>query len=310
MGGSAPLLATPLNPVPRGGHAEWVAGAGGVRLRVGFFPAEDARGSVILSPGRTEPIEKYFEVVDELRSRGLSVLVHDWRGHGLSQRLHSDPLRGHASGTDAFLDDHRLILDAFDGRLPKPWIALGHSMGGALVAAALLAGERRLSAAVLSAPMMGIQLGRVPAGLARGLAGVMTRLGLGGAYAAGPGEPAGGSFEGNILTHDRRRWDRTAELLAVHPELQLGGVTWSWLAFAMDLALRLQAAGPLGAPVTVVAAGGERLVDNAASKAFVARHDEARYVEIEGSSHEILMETDAVRARFWTEFDGVTDRVL
>jgi lysophospholipase len=44
------------------------------------------RGSVVVSPGRSEPIEKYFEVVQDLLDRGFVVLVHDWRGQGLSHR--------------------------------------------------------------------------------------------------------------------------------------------------------------------------------------------------------------------------------
>ena len=37
-------------------------------------------GKVVLSGGRTEPIEKYFEVIEDLTGRGFVVLAHDWRG--------------------------------------------------------------------------------------------------------------------------------------------------------------------------------------------------------------------------------------
>lgn len=309
MGETARLIGTPLSPVPSGGTAEWVTGAAGVRLRAALFPLAGARGSVILSPGRTEPIEKYFEVVEDLRGRGFAVLVHDWRGHGLSGRLHPDPLRGHADGLGPFVEDYRRLLDAFEDRLPKPWIGLGHSMGGGLTAVAVAEGERRLAGAVLSAPMMGVLLGRAPVWLARALAAGFGAAGRGGAYAAGKGDPFGGAFETNILTHDRARWDRTHALLTAAPELQIGGVTWAWLGFALGLAARLAAAGPAAIPMAVATAGDERLVDNAASRAFAARAG-ARYVEIEGAFHELLMETDAVRARFWAEFDALAAKVL
>lgn len=309
VGEAAQLIGTPLAPVPSDGTAEWVEGARGLRLRAALFPAEGAKGSVILSPGRTEPIEKYFEVVDELRARGFTVLVHDWRGHGLSARLHRDPMRGHAEGAGPFLEDYRRLLDAFAARLPGPWIGLGHSMGGGLTALAMIEGEARLAGAVLSAPMMGVQLGAAPAWLARALAGGFSRLGLGGAYAAGRGDPFGGTFETNILTHDRGRWDRTSALLTAAPQLQVGGVTWAWLAFALELSARLARSGSVAAPMSVVTAGEERLVDNAASRAFAERAG-ARYVEIAGAFHELLMETDAVRTRFWTEFDALAARVL
>ena len=81
------------------------------------------------------------------------MLVHDWRGQGLSQRLLPDRWRGHAAGYDDFLADFDALLAAFETRLPKPWLMLSHSMGGCLTGLALARGERRFAAAALSAPM-------------------------------------------------------------------------------------------------------------------------------------------------------------
>lgn len=308
----APLLGVEAAPVPAGGVAEWVRGEGGTRLRAALFPSEAPRGSVILSGGRTEPIEKYYEVVDDLRSRGFTVLTHDWRGHGLSDRLTADPLRGHGGPARLYTGDFTRLLDAFEARLPRPWIALGHSMGGGLVALALAEGERRLAGAVLSAPMMGVLTGSIPMAVARVLACGASRLGLGRAYVAGPGDPLGGTFETNVLTHDRARWTRTLALLQAYPQLRLGNVTWAWLDFALTLAARLAAVRPgqIELPLAIVAAGEERLVDNRASRAFAGKVAGARWVEVPGAFHEILMETDAVRAVFWAEFDQVAARVL
>ena len=77
----APLVSIPEAPVPSGGTAEWFSGAGAYRLRAALFlPEGPPKGSVVLSGGRTEPIEKYFEVITELQGRGFVVLAHDWRG--------------------------------------------------------------------------------------------------------------------------------------------------------------------------------------------------------------------------------------
>ena len=61
----APLVSIPEAPAPDG-RAEWFEGARGAKLRAGLFPAPNPRGSVVLSTGRTEPIEKYYEVIREL----------------------------------------------------------------------------------------------------------------------------------------------------------------------------------------------------------------------------------------------------
>ena len=47
-------------------------------------------------------------------------------------------------------------------------------------------------------------------------------------------------------------------------------------------------------PVTIVAAGEERLVDNAALRRVAGRMPGARFVEIPGAYHEILQETRRV----------------
>jgi lysophospholipase len=147
MGPDVPLIATPESPVPAGGRAEWVSGAGGLRLRAALFPtAKSLRGSVVLSTGRTEPIEKYFEVVEELQARGFMVLVQEWRGQGLSGRELDDRLYGHAHGFAPYLEDFHALLTAFEDRLPKPWIAVGHSMGGCLTLLALARAESRAPA--------------------------------------------------------------------------------------------------------------------------------------------------------------------
>ncbi|MDQ2861965.1 MAG: alpha/beta hydrolase, partial [Pseudomonadota bacterium] len=182
MSQAAPLVATPGAPIPSGGAAEWFMGAGGARLRAALFvPPQSPRASVVVSPGRTEPIEKYFEVVEVLNAHGFAVLVHDWRGQGLSHRLLADRALGHAAGHRDFLTDYGALLAAFETRLPKPWVALGHSMGGCLTLLALAGGEARFAGAILSAPMLGLITGATPRPIGRALAAVLTGIGRGAA---------------------------------------------------------------------------------------------------------------------------------
>jgi lysophospholipase len=310
----APLIATPEAPVPEGGRAFWLEGAGGVRLRAAVFPSDGpARGSVVVSPGRTEPIEKYFEVVGELQARGFFVLVHDWRGQGLSHRLLPDRLKGHADGHDDFLEDFRRLLLFAEPQLPRPWIALGHSMGGALTALALAEGETRFAAALLSAPMMGVAAVRQLPQAARLIARAMTGAGHAGDYILKDGfEPMLGPFEGNALTHDQRRYERYRAQLRACPDLALGGVTWGWLAFALECGVRLgrpAAARAADLPLTVLAAGEDHLVLNAPARRYAERAPQGRHVEIAGAYHELLMETDARRALVWREFDALARKV-
>lgn len=308
MAERAPLVGTAAAPVPEGATAEWFTGAGGVRLRAALFrPAGAARGSVVVSPGRTEAIEKYYEVAQRLTGRGFVVLAHDWRGQGLADRLLPNRLLGHAAGYGDFLTDYAALIGAFEDRLPRPWIAMGHSMGGCLTLLALARGERRFSAAILSAPMLGVRTGPVPRPLARLLARGLTLAGQGGGAVPGP-SAAVTPFETNIVTHDRSRYARAEGLIAACPDLALGPPTWGWLDFAFAATGELSR-GPgvakLTLPVTVIAAGDDVLVDNTALEQVTARLPAGRFLEIPGAFHEILQETDQVQAVFWAEFDAL-----
>jgi len=308
----APLVSIAEAPVPDRGTAEWFSGAGAVRLRAALFlPEGQSKGSVVLSGGRTEPIEKYFEVVRELQDRGFVVLVHDWRGQGLSFRALADPLKGHAHGFKDFVEDYRALLAHFESRLPQPWIALGHSMGGCLTLLALAHGVGGFATAVLSAPMLGLLTGNRPKRASQALAWLMARV-RGDQYILGnAGDPHGETFETNVVTHDRARYARNKAIFAAEPGLRLNAGTWRWLDFAFSASRwlkRAPAVAKLTVPVLVVAAGEEKLVDNADMRAVVARLPNGRCVEIPGAYHELLQETDDIRAAFWREFDAATAR--
>jgi lysophospholipase len=312
---AAPLVSIPEAPVPDHGEAEWFSGADGATLRAALFSPEGrARGSVVVSPGRSEPIEKYFEVVQDLLDRGFVVLVHDWRGQGLSHRALPDRLKGHAAGFKEFLGDHQALLATFGARLPEPWITVGHSMGGSLIMLALALGETRFAAAVLSAPMLGLNTGSRSVGGARALAWLMSRSRYKGDYVLGDtGDPFIQTFPKDALTHDAARYARHRAQIKANPDLALGGITWGWTDFAFSTCAFLRRSRGVEAitiPVTVVAAGQDSRVLVADEKAIVARLSKGRYVEITDAFHEILIETDDRRAVFWQAFDETVAAVF
>lgn len=314
----APLVSIAEAPVPADGTAEWFRGAGAYRLRAALFlppilvEGGKARGSIVLSGGRTEPIEKYYETIAELQARGFVVLVHDWRGQGLSQRLLEDRLKGHANGFADFVADYRALLAQFETRLPKPWIALGHSMGGCLTLLSLAHGVKGFSAAVLSAPMLGIQTRGQPKALARALAWLMSRVNPTDYIMGDPGDPHGSDFTSNIVTHDPVRFARNAAIFKANADLQLGGGTWGWLDFAFAASSWLKrnpGVTRIDFPVLALGAEKEKLVDNADQQQIIARIPLGRWLQVPGAFHELLQETDAVRAVFWREFDALTASV-
>lgn len=310
---AAPLVDTPDDPIPPGAEADWFVGAGGAKLRAALFtPPGRPRGSVVLSGGRTEPIEKYFETIADFMERGFVVLAHDWRGQGLSTRELPDRLKGHAKGYKSFLEDYRRLLNAYETRLPKPWVAVGHSMGGCLTLLALASGEKRFSSAVLSAPMLGLQFGKFSTVSAAALMRLNLMLGRSSRYVLGqPGKPFDEAFDENVLTHDPRRFARYRAQVRANPDLALGSPTWSWLDFAFRATALL--ANPerlrvVTIPVEIVSAAEDRLVDNSAQAAAARNLPQGRLITVPGAYHEILMETDDMRNIFLRVFDALTGK--
>jgi len=308
---SAPLIGTEAAPVPPGATAEWFSGAGGARLRAALFsPPAAPLGSVVISPGRTEPIEKFFETALDLTSRGFAVLVHDWRGQGLSHRDLPDRLLGHARGWRPYMVDFDALLNAFAARLPQPWIALGHSMGGCLTLLALAEGERRFAGAILSSPMLGLVTAPVPRPLTRVIARAHCALGQAAAPVWRP-KGAETAFADNILTHDAARYARNEGQVAACPDLAVDRPTWGWLDFAFQATDRL-ATGPgvpgIAIPVSILAAGEEKIVDNAATRTTAARIPNVTLQDVPGAYHELLQETDDIRAAFWSAFEDLAEK--
>ncbi len=297
----AQIVDVPGNPRPEGARIVWFEGVGGRQLRACLAPAtaEAPRGTCIVCPGRTEFIEKYFEVARELQERGFAVLILDWPGQGLSQRLLDDPQKGHIDRFETFMGALRNGLDAFE-ELPRPYVSLAHSMGGAIALAAIGQGLVKVEAAAFCAPMWGLPLGRVQ----RYFIWAMRVMGRSNDFAMKPG-PAE-KFEDNVVTYDRQHWQLNVDLTDAAPELSLGPVTWGWLGASLDIFNRISKPEVLRAidiPIFVASASDEKLVDNR-SHAHVASHlPNCEHITVENAMHEILMEKDDKRAEFWAGFD-------
>lgn len=305
------FVRVPGNPDPEGAEEVWLEGRGGVKLRALVAPAQGpVRGSVLLFPGRTEFIEKYFEVICELQQRGFAVFAMDWRGQGLSSRELPNRMKGHFQTFEDPVQDVYAALRLYGDRLPRPHIVLAHSMGGAISLRALQSNRISADAAFFSAPMWGIA---GVSNLAEDFARFMTAMGFGGNFSPGVQTRwTKQSFKKNALTHDEARYERSESLIVADPRLGLAGPTLGWVTAALDVLKGFRqpsALAHLKMPVTVLSAEQDTLVDNTSHTDIAALLPNARHTLIPGAHHEIMMETDDIRAKFWTEFDRMADMV-
>ena len=299
----------PENPAPELAQSFWYDGPDGRRLRAMFAPASSrfasCRGTVILCPGRTEFIEKYFEVACDLQSRGFAVLAFDWPGQGLSARDLPDGLAGHVSSYQVFVEALEMGVAAIRPRLVEPFVLLAHSMGGAISLEALRSHRLEVEAAAFSAPLWGLKLPPFAVTIAR----TLCMIGQGKSVTSS--HKLDETFEDNDVTNDEQRWGIYRALIAANPSLALGSVTWGWVQATLKLFDNfrdLQALDGLDFPILVGSAENELLVDNDAHDEFVHRLPKAELLRIEGAKHELLMETDERRDQFWAAFDRLLDR--
>lgn len=313
------LVSISINPAPSGAVVAAIDGYDGAKLRAAFWQPTrgPARGTVCVFPGRGEYIEKYFEVIADLRRRGFAVAILDWRGQGGSARPLSNPRKGHVIGFTEYDRDLARFMDEFVlPALPPPYIALAHSMGGNILLRAAQMPRSWFERMVLVAPMITIHDGQLGArrGMARTYAEAVSLLGLATAFVPGgddrPEELL--DFEDNDLTSDFVRWSRNKAVLEQAPELGLGSPTNGWFKSALRscaMVRRPDYPKHVTVPMLLFSASADQVVSSKAIEAFAVELKIGGHVAMPGSRHEILQENDAIRQRFWAAFDaymGVT----
>jgi lysophospholipase len=307
------FLGLPENPVPADSEVVPLVTADGIRLRAARFaasPRSRPAGTVCLFQGRAEQIEKYFAVIERLQRRGFCVATLDWRGQGGSQRLASNPMKGHVPD---FLHYERDI-DAFRRLLalpdcPPPFFGLGHSLGGHVLLRAAPRLRPWLQRIVLAAPFL--DFGAVPFSRAaiRRMSGTLRWTGFGRAYLPPSLRRYAvvGGFEANPLTSDPERFSIMASIGKARPDLTIGAPTVGWTnaaARSIDAIEDGRFAETVQTPVLIVNAGADRVVSVQAVERMAQRLRGAAYVLVPGARHELMMERDVYAAQFWAAFDA------
>lgn len=157
----------------------------GVRLHVQRWPAEAARGTVVIIHGLGEHAGRYAHVAAWLNARGWDVLAPDLRGHGRSEGKRGvirTPL-GHSHDIAAALAEARRAS-------PRRTVLLGHSAGGAFAARYVVETPDGIDGLVLSSPALAADLTWLQ----------RVQLTLGRAFAPSLAQPNG--LQPEFISHD------------------------------------------------------------------------------------------------------------
>ncbi len=281
------------------------------RIRAAFFPRSAgtaARGTLILLNGRSEFIEKYFEVIGEFVGRGFDVATLDWRGQGLSARALAERRRGHVLDFAEYDRDLAALMEEAERRFRPPFVMLAHSMGGQIGIRGLKHYGGKFAKGVICAPMLAVNLPLWMRPVAGGMARGAAMVGKAEEYAPG-GEnmhPFANEFETNPVTMDRGRFDRGRAILSANMDLMLAGPTMAWFTAAkqaMAATGKKGYAAALPQKLLFLTAGRDVFVQTNAIHKFAMQARDAVILHINDAKHELLMERDAVRAQVWAAMD-------
>lgn len=259
----------------------------GVSLPEGKTPEEMARFLVFVN-GRTEWIEKYaclpadFQLEDD-----IGFLSWDHRGQGASggERAFVD------SYVDYAQDAQRVISKAIKR---KPFIMIGHSMGGLIALYAVMAGLIQPEALILSSPLLGLPEKPLPEFLARPIAEILGRFPASSHIGSGAGGFTKGPFQSNPLTTDHDRF----EFIKATP-YPLGSVKFGWVRAtfdAIDFVCNPANLKKYKTPTLVMCGSDERVVSPIGIQKWLVKamdHAPARveFDLIHGARHELFSES-------------------
>jgi lysophospholipase len=290
--------------------AAYIRAPDSTSLRVARYHGQGAsRGTVVVCMGFAETIEKYSEVVDELRARAFDVVVFDWRGQGLSARRVRVTSKGHIDDFSLYERDlialEAQVLQPF---CPRPWFALAHSMGGAVVLAQAAHHTSPFERMVLCAPMIAFAH-HAHNGFERFAIELADLGGCGGLRVPFTRRYRArfDRFDDNVLTSDQPRFARWQKLRAGlgKSDIVVPTIGWVHAAFRqMDEFINPEYARHIYTPILVFAAGDDEIIDTRAVERFASRLKAGRAIALPYARHEILHERDDIRALFWAGFDA------
>lgn len=280
-----------LLPMPDGWEWGLFEPEEGVALRVGRVRVPNAKGTVVVVPGYTAPLDLYAATVRRFAAEGWNVSGIEYRGQGLSKRDLADPERGFVRSWARLGEDLAAFVADERQRNGGKLFVWANSMGAHVTLRAERDANLAVDGYVMSVPMVRIDTGAVPYGVARAITTFYSLTGMDEEYAVGqvPWQPSRIRYDEPTpcSTNPATAWRRDA-LFVLNPALRTSGTTNGWVRRTMastDELMRPAFAAKVEEPVLMFTAGQEAFVDSDAAGALCDRLGSCERVHFEASSH-------------------------
>ena len=259
-------------------HTGFLQASDGTRLYYRQWLHPQARAAVVLVHGLGEHGGRYDELIAIFYALGLSVRIHDHRGHGRSEGA-----RGSIRRSEDFLDDLKLVLEDFAGQCQSTPFLFGHSLGGLIAARFATAQLAPVRGLLLSSPALAIRM----SSFQKLLLAMTTRL--------APGLAVATSLSAQSLSHDPEVVQDYLQDKYNHGKVAARVVNFMLQAMAQAL----RDAPSFTTPVLLQVAGADSLVDPEGSRRFFAQLPQAHKTWhcYDDAYHEIFNEIAQYRLR-------------
>ena len=271
------------------------------------YRADAPKGVIVISHGFTESIRKYTESIYYMLQAGYEVWGMDHRGHGLSCRHTDNPYVVHVERFDDYVLD---LIHLTETRVKPaagelPLYLYCHSMGGCIGALAIERRPELFDKAVLSSPMLGVQMGKIPTPVARAV------LSLKGAGAKGrePMTPVTElketeeDFAASAANSDCRfRWYLRRKI--AEAPLRTCAPSVNWIRESVRACSKVcskKETAKIRIPVLLLQAGRDSYVRADAQERFAAQVAGCRLVRKPGLRHELYMSDSSELIPYWEE---------
>ena len=269
----------------------------GKNLRYAYYSKPENSATVLILPGYTEYIEKYYELIFDLSKSGLDVLVVDHVGMGKSTKDLENKKIVHIEKFSEYLDGVRELLD--EVQVKNDLYLYGHSTGALIGSYLVKESPDMFKKVTYSSPLFKVLLKKNRRILSYLYLNLLKPF-KSKSYAPGYEDCTTSDypFENNAVTQSEARWNFNRDLLSKDPSLWMCGPSVNWVLQVLKATKKssiLEIAQKHEMPVLIFLAKNDVYMESARAHEFAEWAPDATLRVFEDSRHEIYREKEAIR---------------
>ena len=281
-----------------------------------FLP--ESKGTILLIHGFTSFTRKFDEITYYFLTQGYNIVRYDQRGHGFSSREIKDSLsKVHIDDFKTYVDDASLIYNEI--LLPnsenKPIFLFAHSMGGCVGSLLIEEYPEYFDAAILNAPMMGINLLGIPKPIVKAFVNAAIGFNKGASFAFDHQEfiPNEKVEIKKSSTKSKARYLYVSDLRNENIYYQTNGATFSWVNAALEATgniFKPKQLKKINIPILIVQAEKDNLVSPKAQDKFARRTENTKIIFMPQVEHDTFnSKEDFLQAYYFELFNFLEENL-